>query len=85
MFIDDYYEQKYKEVFDSVYKFLKMKEEPDLDTNIEYLENYLEDMYNLEGQDWLGRSEGREISIGASIAACQVLINELKEKREKSA
>lgn len=85
MFIDEHNDKKYKEVFSSVYTFLKMKQEPSLEANIKYLENYLEDMYTLEGQDWLGRSEGQAISISASIAACQVVLDELKAVCEESA
>lgn len=85
MFIDDHNEKKYKEVFNSVYSFLKMKEEPSIEANIKYLEKYLDDMYSLEGQDLLGRSEGQAISISASIAACQVVLDELKTASEMSA
>lgn len=85
MFIDDYNEKKYKEVFNSVYTFLKMKQESSIEANIKYLENYLEDMYTLEGQDWLGRSEGQAINISASIAACQVVLDELRATQEVSA
>lgn len=85
MFIDEHNDKKYKEVFSSVYTFLKMKQEPSLEANIKYLENYLEDMYTLEGQDWLGRSEGQAISISASIAACQVVLDELRAISEESA
>jgi hypothetical protein len=85
MFIEDFNEKKYKETFNSVYAFLKMKEEPSIEANIKYLENYLEDMYTLEGQDWLGRSEGQAITISASIAACQVVLDELKMENDISA
>jgi hypothetical protein len=88
MFITEHNQKRYDEVFDSVYAFLKLKMHDDLEDQIKELEGFLEDQYILEGQDWLGRSEGKEIAISATIAACEVLIDELrsqlKQKNEKT-
>ena len=72
--------EKYDETFESVYHYLKMKQDDDPKVEIMHLERFLEDLYIYEGNDWLGRGELKDASIAATISACQVLIEELRAK-----
>lgn len=78
MFFDEVNDAKYKEVFESVYALLSSNIEENPEKSKLNLERQLEDLYFQEGNDWLGRSEHQAITISATIAACEILLLELK-------
>ncbi|MDH8679302.1 hypothetical protein QE109_14180 [Fusibacter bizertensis] len=78
MFFDEVNDAKYKEVFESVYALLSSSIEENPEKSKLNLERQLEDLYFQEGNDWLGRSEHQAITISATIAACEILLLELK-------
>jgi ATP-dependent protease ClpP protease subunit len=80
MFINEYQQKKYNEVFDKVYNSLKKQREEDSKYTIEELESLLDSLYNLEGSDWLGKGLVKDITNQATISACEQLLVEWKEE-----
>jgi len=80
MFFEEMNVVKYNEVYDNLYAFLKDESERNPDSAIQELERYLSDLYANEGNDWLGRNEYKTASLNATIAACETLLHELREK-----
>lgn len=74
-------ERRYKIIFDNTYLTTKEKLEMDSNYTLENLESLLECLYSNQGNDWLGRGEIYEVSIKAQIAACEVLLEEYRQKK----
>lgn len=83
MFFEEINETKYNEVYDNLYAFLKSEYEEKPENALYELEHYLSDLYANEGNDWLGRNEYKTASLAATIAACETLIHELREKKRR--
>lgn len=83
MFFEQVIEDKYNEVYDSIYNNLKVQYASDIEAGIIHLERQIEDLYIFEGNDWLGRNDYKAASISATIAACETLLIEFKEVLQK--
>ncbi|GAB6109854.1 hypothetical protein [Fusibacter bizertensis] len=84
MFFDEVNEAKYNEVFESVYALLSSNLKDDPVRAKQNLERQLEDLYFQEGNDWLGRSEHQSITLSATIAVCEILLQNLNEEHHAS-
>lgn len=70
--------ERYQKIFDNTYMFTKKKIEEDPSYGVNQLEALLESLYINEGNDLLGRGELYDLSIKAQIAACEILMQEIK-------
>lgn len=64
-------EEKYDEVFESVYQYVQGHRKNAPDFTIQTLRDLLETEYIHQGNAWAGRSDVKEITINATIAAYQ--------------
>ena len=80
MFIYDFKDKKYNEIFDSIYNSLCEQKENYPSYKIEHLEKFLESLYFNDGNNWAGCGDKKDISDSASIAACELLVCEWKEE-----
>lgn len=81
--MDEITEERYQNIFDNTYLFTKKKLEEDEDYNLTKLEALLASLYVAEGNDQLGRGELCDMSIGAQIGACELLLSEYKALENK--
>ncbi len=78
--MDDYRETTYSETFDNVYADLKRRCAADPRFTKEELKGILQGLYVSHGCDWEGRGEIRDIMNEATIAACELVLAEWKNK-----
>jgi hypothetical protein len=67
---------KYQETFEAELRGLERRKALDPSCTIEDLEGTLRHLYNLDGDDWLGRGEVQDIIMAATIAAYEHFITE---------
>lgn len=75
-------EKKYDIVFNNAYRDIMETIENDPNYTIENLESFLQNLYVVEGNDWLGRGERQDLVTSATIAACEVILYEWKKEIE---
>lgn len=80
--MDKVLEARYEKIFDNTYLFTKKKIEEDPNYGIKDLEALLESLYTNEGNDWLGRGDLYDLSLKAQIAACELLLHEVRGAKE---
>ena len=78
----DYLDEKYNETFDVMYDSLIEQKKKGL-IDLEELRALLRDQYIFHDHDWLGRSEAKNVTNNATIAAIETVIYEWKEELEK--
>lgn len=76
-------EEKYNEVFDNTYRFLKTKKIVNINNEIKLLETTLESLLVHAGNDWVGRGELSATKMNAQIAATETILIELKDMLKK--
>lgn len=74
----DWRESSYGESFQNELLGLRRRLASDPSCTAEDLEGTLKNLYIMDGADWLGRGEVQSISLSASIAAYETIIEELK-------
>lgn len=80
MFFEEVTREKFDEQFDKVYLSMVKKLEEDPGYSTEKLKEFIESLYVLQGNDWLGRGEAYHQKLSATIAACETLYGERLEK-----
>lgn len=73
-------EKLYRDHFEEELRGLERRLEYDPSCGVEELKGILKSLYDMSGQDWLGRGEVQNISLEASIAAYEQIIFQLNEK-----
>lgn len=76
-------DKRYKVIFENTYITTKEKLDEDVAYTVSSLESLLACLYSNEGNDWLGRGEIYDVAVRAQIAACEVLLEEYKEKEKQ--
>lgn len=76
--------QCFHNIFDAVYASLEKRKQTDASFTIEELEKQLENLYLLDGHDWLGRGKVADLDMEASIAALQEFLYRWKKAQEKN-
>ena len=71
----------YQESFEKEILGLKRRLMSDPSCSVQDLEGTLKNLYILEGSDWLGRGELQSITISATIAAYEMIIEEIKNSK----
>lgn len=79
----DWQTEKYREVFDGQLQGLKRRREIDPEFSIEDAERQLNELYRLDGNDWLGRGALGDIISQAIIAAFELFIHEWKAEQSR--
>ena len=74
----DWMETSYQENYEKELRGLRRRLESDPSCSINDLQGTLKNLYILEGSDWLGRGELQRITLSATIAAYEAIIEELK-------
>lgn len=74
---------KYDIVFDNAYNDIMSTIKTNPNYTIENLQSFLQNLYVVEGNDWLGRGERQALVTSATIAACEVILYEWKKELEK--
>jgi hypothetical protein len=75
----DWRETSYAENYERELAGLKRRLEADPSCTVKDLEGTLKHLYIMEGADWLGRGEVQSITLSASIAAHEAIIDELEK------
>ncbi|NIZ46399.1 hypothetical protein PVA44_06145 [Entomospira nematocerorum] len=75
--------QCFEDIFDAVYATIQKRREVDTSFVIEDLERQLEDLYLLDGHDWLGRGRVADLDMEASIAAMQQYLYEWRQAKNQ--
>ncbi|NIZ19620.1 hypothetical protein [Entomospira culicis] len=75
--------QCFEDIFDATYATIKKRRDHDPLFCLKDLEQQLEDMYLLDGHDWLGRGRVGDLDMEASIAALQQHIFEWRKEPTK--
>lgn len=73
-------ERKYKETFDEEMRMLERRRAHDATLTVEQLEQTLQALYVLEGNDWEGRGALLDQMIAAQIAAHEIFIANWKKE-----
>lgn len=73
---DDFLEEKYEEVYASLYAFLQRRRKNDPDFTIEDVRGFLKDAYVRLGNDWIGHGALFDVTQNATIAAYEVVLAE---------
>jgi len=71
-------EELYWRIFDEETRGLERRRQIDPDFGVESLLRLLQDLYQLDGQDWLGRGEVGDITSAATLAAHERFAAELQ-------
>jgi len=74
----DWREAFYKESYEKELLGLRRRLAADPSCTVQDLEGTLKSLYIMDGADWLGRGEVQSISLSASIAAHEIVIEEVK-------
>ena len=74
----DWQETAYRDCFESELVGLKRRLVSDPGCTVQDLEGTLKNLYIRHGADWEGRGELMNITLAATIAAYEAIINELK-------
>ena len=74
----DWMKTSYQENYEKELRGLRRRLESDPSCSVNDLEGTLKNLYILEGSDWLGRGEPQSITLSATIAAYETIIEELK-------
>jgi hypothetical protein len=69
---------KYNETFEQELRGLQRRRELDKSCTVADLEGLLQNLYIMDGSDWLGRGEVGDITMAATIAAYEHFIAEWK-------
>ena len=77
-FSTDWMKTSYQENYEKELRGLRRRLESDPSCCIKDLEGTLKNLYILDGSDWLGRGELQSITLSATIAAYEAIIEELK-------
>lgn len=72
--MSDYLDKTYDETFDSVFANMTYRKENDPDFTKQHLKDLLESLYVHQGNNWVGRSEIKELINTATIAACEAVL-----------
>ena len=78
----DWRDIKYEEVFDQEVRGLERRRRFDPACGVEDLEGILRYLYNMDGADWVGRGEVKDITMAATIAAYEKVIAQWKAAAE---
>ena len=76
----DWMKTSYQENYEKELRGLRRRLESDPSCSAKDLEGTLKNLYIMEGSDWLGRGELQSITLSATIAAYEAVIEELKQK-----
>ncbi|MGO8695567.1 MAG: hypothetical protein ACLQMF_18045 [Rectinemataceae bacterium] len=71
-------DQTYRELYESVLRGLERRKKLDRDFRLADAEGMLAHLYIQDGNDWIGRGEVQDITLGATIAAYEHFVAEWK-------
>lgn len=74
--VDEYLDRAYEEAFQSAYDSLTLRKETDREFTKEYLAGLLQSLYVQQGSCGLDRSEAKAVPLNATVAVCEILLNE---------
>lgn len=74
-------EEHYRECFEGELRALKRRMEVDKDFTVDVVRGTLETLYNVDGNNWDGRSAVFQIEIDAQIDAFEKFLHDWKEKK----
>ena len=77
----DWKDIKYDEVFEQELRGLERRRQADPGCKVEDIEGILNQLYMMDGSDWLGRGGVQDIIMAATIAAHEYFINQWKLER----
>ncbi len=80
MFFEDVSQEKFDDQYDKVYLSMVKKMADDPHYGTAKLKEFIDSLYVLQGNDWLGRGEAYHQNLSATIAACETLYGERLEK-----
>ena len=75
----DWQETTYRETYDKEIRGLRRRLASIPPCTVEDLEGTLKSLYLMDGSDWLGRGEVQTVTLAATIAAYEEIIEELKK------
>lgn len=81
--MDDYISNKFNEVFDEVYINLKIIIAEDPNYQIKDMENLLNDLYVIDGNNLMGRGEIQDTILYATIIAIEIVLSEWKNETKR--
>ncbi|MCL2834086.1 MAG: hypothetical protein FWD78_13025 [Treponema sp.] len=71
-------DEKYSEVFEQELRGLERRRSSDPQCSVKDIEGILQQLYLMDGSDWLGRGELQDIIMRATIAAHEFFISQWK-------
>ena len=74
--MDDMLEQVFSDAYDDAYEHFKMRKYEDPGFNRAALQGFLDSLYHNQGNNWEGRSEVKELTLNATIAAAETILEE---------
>ena len=74
--MDDMFEQVFNNAYDDAYEHFKMRKHDDPTFNRTTLQGFLDSQYQNQGNNWEGRSEVKELTLNATIAAAETILAE---------
>ena len=77
----DWIDVKYGEVFEQELRGLERRRQSDPGCTVQDIEGVLEQLYLMDGSDWLGRGQLQDIIMAATIAAYENFIHQWKLER----
>jgi hypothetical protein len=80
----DWRERKYQETLEEELRGLRRRRESESGCGVADLEGILVHLYHMDGADWIGRGEVQDITLAATIAAYEQVIEEWKGELKKS-
>jgi hypothetical protein len=77
---ENVFEQKYDEVYESLYRFLHQRLRTDPEFTVEDLRGFLKDAYIRLGNDWIGHGALFDVTQTATIAAYEAVLAECADE-----
>jgi hypothetical protein len=78
----DWRERKYQETLEEELRGLYRRRESETGCRVEDLEGTLVHLYHMDGADWIGRGEVQDLTLAATIAAYEQVIEEWKGEKK---
>lgn len=72
----DYMQKTFDEAFDTVYINITHRKENDPEFTKQSLKELLDSLYVHQGNNWVGRSQTKDLTNDATIAACEAVLSE---------